>query len=334
MYHNGTYDATCVHWDKKTGEEKRWFYPTIGQFQTGNSTDSVDPLRYIPTEGTLLTLLSEESKEDVSVIMSDLFRECCNGIAPVDTNNIANVIELIQCLKGISGIAKTLASRKSALARFFDPKKVLQYLDSDVVPRKIIHPGVDAKKAANAWLAYRYAYCTTKSDYETLHSHLSSSWKAFQNWNKQSTYCMHATGASESTVYNMTVRMSPHCWNDVETLWVKSKLLGLQLNAVNVWDLVPFSFVVDWFLPIEDLLSVADDAATFNETHFVFHSIVFSGKTTKTINTPCGSLHCTYYNRYSLLHPPALQYADEDDPSTKTKVFRAMDGVSLVVGRV
>lgn len=41
-------------------------------------------------------------------------------------------------------------------------------------------------------------------------------------------------------------------------LGVKKQEPAFWLSAANFWDLVPYSFVIDWFLPIGDVLAACD----------------------------------------------------------------------------
>jgi hypothetical protein len=130
----------------------------------------------------------------------------------------------------------------------------------------------------------------------------------------------------------MKVDITPRLTNAVEELWVKSRAFGLQLNAVNAWDMVPFSFIADWFVPIGDYLQVLDDSVLFNSTHFDFGPIVVSAKRECEVQTQYGMIKRIDYNRSVLRSTPTLDYVEDSDPSSRTKVYRGLDAASLVVG--
>jgi len=46
--------------------------------------------------------------------------------------------------------------------------------------------------------------------------------------------------------------------NPIAVVFNALESLGLNPSAANLWDLIPFSFVVDWFLPIGSVLSRLD----------------------------------------------------------------------------
>jgi len=54
-------------------------------------------------------------------------------------------------------------------------------------------------------------------------------------------------------------------WMDDLTLLLDD--LGLRFNTVNLWDLIPYSFVVDWFVGVEDLLSQVDYLEEIKRLH-------------------------------------------------------------------
>lgn len=124
---------------------------------------------------------------------------------------------------------------------------------------------------ADAWLSYRYAFNTTKSDIEeyahllnrlidlcdreySLHGHFSKTYYAWQGDQKIAFEVeAHVTATSKLT--------------QLDTRKIKNFMdrAGLKLNLLNAWDLVPYSFVVDWFLPISKLLGNMD--AMYEEQH-------------------------------------------------------------------
>lgn len=107
--------------------------------------------------------------------------------------------------------------------------------------------------------------------------------------------------------------------------------MGLQLNATNIWDLIPYSFVVDWFLPAQELCETVDSAMMYNETHYTFELISFSFKQRET--TYCGDeiIEVKQYQRKVVQTPPPVGMVYSNDPSLRTQTYRAIDGAALAV---
>jgi len=100
-----------------------------------------------------------------------------------------------------------------------------------------------------AWLSYRYVYTTTKLDVREFRSTFSRL-DSLMEHNSVRTYGSYVRGDVRYSVgFEVdTSQIIPSGVSD--TL----QRFGLELNALNVWDLIPFSFVVDWFLPVSDVL--------------------------------------------------------------------------------
>lgn len=99
--------------------------------------------------------------------------------------------------------------------------------------------------AADAWLAYRYSYSTTKSDILALDE--------FAKRIAALPSCIHSNGfySDGEWVYRVSINVSSPYLASLVSLGEK---WGVALTAVNAWDLIPYSFIVDWFLPVSDLL--------------------------------------------------------------------------------
>jgi hypothetical protein len=110
------------------------------------------------------------------------------------------------------------------------------------------------RSAREAWLAYRYAYTTTKLDIRDFKSTFDRL-EDLVHVPRVSTYGSYVRGGTEYRVgYDIDVaQIIP---TDVSTTLRK---FGLELNMLNVWDMIPFSFVADWFLPISDVIEYFQD---------------------------------------------------------------------------
>lgn len=105
------------------------------------------------------------------------------------------------------------------------------------------------KSVKDVWLRYRYEYCTTKMDVE---EYTELTRRLLSLANATSVTC---TGRFEykgvSCVTSFDVDQSQWMPDDALS-WLKT--YGFRFSAVNAWDMVPYSFVADWFLHISDIL--------------------------------------------------------------------------------
>lgn len=146
------------------------------------------------------------------------------------TNNIANLVELV---KGAVAIYQIIRGNIPSTMTIPDPKTL----------------------SKDAWLAYRYQYCTTAADIKELAEYLDRIGSVGASARVK-------TGGSvtiDDVTYGCTMSVSaanvvpPGVIESLKSpYWMKT--LGLALTPENIWDLVPFSFMVDWFLHIGDKL--------------------------------------------------------------------------------
>lgn len=114
------------------------------------------------------------------------------------------------------------------------------------------------KTLAEFYLWYKYTYLTTELDLEAYY-------KFFLKWQQDT--------AHKSDVKRIHLHYKPVIGfnGDEDTQYTIItdtyncgilKALGLDLNLSNTWDALPFSFVVDWFVNLGDVLSSLDHNTT------------------------------------------------------------------------
>lgn len=142
--------------------------------------------------------------------LASAFVDACDKLpSSAGMNNIANVADVISSLKSMSkGLTKV-------------------------------------GSAADAWLAYRYSYSTTKSDIHAL-SEFANRIAALPSVIRSNGY--YKDGDWE---YRVSISVTSSYLASLVSFGEK---WGLSLDAVNAWDLIPYSFIVDWVLPVSDLL--------------------------------------------------------------------------------
>lgn len=102
----------------------------------------------------------------------------------------------------------------------------------------------------NLWLSYRYVYKTTESDIKDYADTLQ---RLGDLATVGSTLTVNGHYADDTGSYGCTVKIYT---DDVIPKDAVEFLaaIGIEPNAQNLWDMIPYSFVVDWFLHIGDLL--------------------------------------------------------------------------------
>lgn len=117
------------------------------------------------------------------------------------------------------------------------------------------------KAAADLYLWYKYSFAPNVSDLKKTWSRLYEVLSVIDRQQKSYGTTI-ATGTYMSlpcnTRYNACVIGNLNGRTELQKVAQKLSGLGLEINAQNVWDLIPFSFVLDWFLPISDVFGEMD----------------------------------------------------------------------------
>lgn len=160
--------------------------------------------------GPVDTLDADYVNRRIDTGLASAFVDACDKLpSSTGINNIANVADVISSFKSMSkGLTKV-------------------------------------GSAADAWLAYRYSYSTTKSDIIAL-SEFANRISALPSVIRSNGY--YKDGDWE---YRVSINVSSPYLTSLVSFGEK---WGIALDAVNAWDLIPYSFIVDWFIPVSNLL--------------------------------------------------------------------------------
>jgi hypothetical protein len=203
--------------------------------------------------------------------------------------------------------------------------EIIGFIKSIVIDHKVEIP----KSLGDAWLSYRYAYTTTKLDVneaiQFVHRNMDlGDWSQLHNYGQSS-------HDYEGTVITCrcTADVYPKVLDTVGRVWRALYTYGLQPNFYVVWDMVPYSFIVDWFIPIGDILDLWDTKRMLDYSYDiqnVQYSLSYSRETDD------GVVHC--YTRWLANTPPELKdrYLFERNTSAKTIGKRILDIASLTMG--
>jgi hypothetical protein len=180
---------------------------------------------------------------------------------------IAQKVNLAQFIAERQQVANLVADTASKLAR------TIMDLRRGRFQRALGHLGITrhrgkfTKDLANNWLALQYGWKPLLSDVKGAAEHL-----ARNHFGRQ--YRLRATGTATGVTPAFSFNYGNQGWGDVILQWSErqtqsktvflyevsndamreGRQLGLTDPATLAWELLPWSFVADWFLPIGDYI--------------------------------------------------------------------------------
>lgn len=214
-----------------------------------------------------------------------------------NTNNIQNIFAIIDLAKSLLHPTKLPSLLKEL------PKRGAKTLTSD------------------AWLKYRYVYKTTLSDIEEMTRFI------IQGLDHSNTITLR--GGMTTPEGTCRVRINAKMKDLSQFAYLQK--FGAAPDLYNIWDSVPFSFVVDWFVGIGDFAQqISDQQWAMN---FDIVSCTTSWKWMDYIQTSLGPVPFTHYQRFvTSTAPPFVPYSS-DTVSDKTLIKRIIDGAALLLGK-
>jgi hypothetical protein len=173
------------------------------------------------------------------------------------------------------------------------------------------------EKSKDAWLKYRYAYKTSMSDFEELGRYIEQ---------KNATICRAGSTTDKGTMM-VKISISPP-ESEVNKIVSKLTEAGVAPNLYNLWDMVPYSFVVDWFISLGDVLEGITQYGRL--AAFKINYITRSWKWDHEIERGGVKAKLVYYSReVSPTAPPYIPYQEKKGSSGKTTMMRMADAVCL-----
>jgi len=130
--------------------------------------------------------------------------------------------------------------------------------------KAVINKDFDAGRSAlaSAYLAYKYSVAPTMSDYKDVSSNIKTISQSITKYRFSNERRRGACHSTCNLQYSTKADLAYHCTlhyqlkdNSLSTVWNALEKLGLDPSIGNLWDFVPYSFVVDWFLHIGPALS-------------------------------------------------------------------------------
>lgn len=202
--------------------------PRTQRWATGTtvSTRLGDPK---PEVSHLGDAISNDCIPNMAAFRNAAFVDAYNHLPAITNNNVETLIEVFSILKAI----------------------VTAYGTGDISSVASIS---QVGSLSDAWLGYRYSYGTTKMDIEEIAGYIDR----VRSLARASSVRAHGSYTFETQTESYLVKCSIEVpKEDITGIYSTLERLGLALDGYNAWDLIPYSFVVDWFLHIGDLLEKA-----------------------------------------------------------------------------
>jgi hypothetical protein len=194
------------------------------------------------------------------------------------------------------------------------------------------------KSLGDVWLSYRYSYTTSKLDAEEAISFVSRyrDLGTLDQW-------LHCYGVSShhfiggrfeaDIVCRCKLEIRPKDIAVLGQVWRALYTYGLQPNFYVVWDMIPYSFIVDWLIPIGSLAQAIDAGKMYSGTYYEIRGVNFSFSYNIS-----DEFHNVYhqYSRYVSSGIPQLNgfyFLEEEPKSGKVMGMRVLDALSLFIGK-
>jgi hypothetical protein len=211
------------------------------------------------------------------------------------TNNIANVMALINALVELVGAPYLVVNLPKTAKQAF-------------------------RSLSDAWLQYRYVFTTTVGDVEDMVDLALRGIDGPETFRSNGYY--RTTIDGRTYTFKCSVRIKAESLRDLQS---DLRQFGLELTAYNAWDMVPFSFILDWFLKIGNRLEFYEDrnlALKLVPYEDVWYSVAKQFETDYSVED--------YYVRWCGPRPYiSPTFVSDGDPKMKTLIKRAVDVLAL-----
>jgi hypothetical protein len=185
------------------------------------------------------------------------------------------------------------------------------------------------KSLQDGWLKYRYVYTTTKADVKEAVSYVH---RSMNLGDLGKGFSCHGSSSFTYKGKEITLRCGlsarEKALNALLDAWTSLYKYGLQPNFYVLWDLVPYSFIVDWVLPVGDTLS-AYELIKNTSNRYELSNLWWSMKYTIMYQ----GIQYTVYSRWND-EPPALNglyFFESNSGSQKRTICRILDVASLTI---
>lgn len=279
-----------------------------------------------------------------STALSEVIRNTIQRATSLETNNYANILQIVDLFRDFRNFKFTelIKGSQSFYRRVSNlvggGSKGLRNTLIDRYGKKYMRKFVydcskkGAKWVADGWLKYRYAYNTTKSDVEEYIQKVVKQ-KMFTSATREGlTSAKVLRGSIPISFGEMRVKMRLHDnpFAGFDRCLINADRRGLLPGLYNTWDMVPFSFVADWFSGLGDIFQDIDQSLYFR--YYKVDELLVTTKQSLSRNELWGLTDYKWYSRELLPEFPNWEIYEESGASGRTVTYRAMDLGSLIVG--
>lgn len=194
----------------------------------------------------------------------------------------------------------------------------------------------------NLWFSGRYVWTTGIMD-------LGSSYEYFWDYAQKALHTipdrhsLHGTATVDGVTFRCSLLLKEKGLHGAAAALNTCYRLGLEPNLYVLWDLIPYSFVVDWFLPIGDALDAYEQAAHYSPLYYEYESFGYDNARRQDCKIQYSlsyqasggilenvQIYCRWYESA----PPNVEVAysmiEPYHAKPKTQVFRVIDGIALI----
>lgn len=231
-------------------------------------------------------------------LIQHAYQDALQSVPRLNDNSVSNVTEILSFIKGL------------------------------VEERRINIP----KRWQDAWLAYRYSYNTAKMDVNEAITFMKRTYGTNILGKAMRTYGLSTLDVDGThVVCTCSLDIKPAMLGKLEDVWRSLYNYGLQPNLYVLWDSIPFSFMVDWLIPVGDFASNLDLQANVLKGQYDIRNVVFSLKYTREAEPYKVSCY-TRWSSAPLKQLNDFYWFDRPASSNKIKSFRIIDTASILVG--
>lgn len=258
------------------------------KFVTGPTADTITYSQIPEWDPEIQALLASQITAQMPRITptdEEKYFACRDALRELDTN--INLYEFFQpFVGGLKATVKSLTGPIKALAT------------------QVANGHISAKTAADMFLADKYGWQNLVRDLQKI----PEEYDRLLSMAAQSTLHLHGKYSDTRATIRCRPLQSGIVWTDA---------LGITPNLSNLWDLVPFSFVVDWAFKAGENLEEIEFASKYGSGKFRILWICYSQKHTPTCTLtlpgfPDLKLTYSVYKRWVELAAPAYVYTSPD----------------------
>lgn len=235
----------------------------------------------------------EENLHKILIQMTnygDLCQQAAEHTKPNTTNAIALALDLIKLPKDMHDVVDTLNGIKTSLFQLFRAKSRRPSMVHQV-----------AKHSANALLSAKYGARLTYGDLGIMSNNILGNIPPKSKTSSQLNESIYVNGHRYEGFQRIQFNWTFSGFNAIaENL----REHNIKFDLTDAWDLVPYSFVVDWFLGIGDALEKFETNNRMSklDVENIWHTFKFNGSRTLELEGSRYTINNTLYCRRNLPH--------------------------------